>query len=212
MAALPSTVRRYETWLCSVFSAAGAVSPQTASTRRPVPTTWPACKANVARTAFRRSPLTGSISPPSMTSTGPSSRTRMTLPVLMRANAPRLGTFGGGLRFNESQYFYSFVSDTDKVPRRSAPFRHGPSRASGEAGTGTVRPHDVRRTGRELARGGPPERAPAFSVLRIGISTDVTLAAGAGPFSCENCALPANTGFRYVLEATADAWRAARVR
>jgi len=29
MAALPSTVRRYETWLCSVFSAAGAVSPQT---------------------------------------------------------------------------------------------------------------------------------------------------------------------------------------
>ena len=33
----------------------------------------------------QNSPLTGSISPPSMTSTGPSSRTRMTLPVPMRA-------------------------------------------------------------------------------------------------------------------------------
>ena len=56
----------------------------------------------------------------------------------MRANAPRLGTFGGGLRFNESQHFYSCVSDTDKVPRRSAPFHHGPARASGGAGTRTV--------------------------------------------------------------------------
>src|SRR6185437_15196544 len=138
MAALPSSVRRYETWLCSVFSAAGAGSAQTASPGRPGPTTWPACRAKVARTAFRRSPLTGSISPPSMTSTGPSSRTRMTLPVLMRANAPRLGTFGGELRFNESQHFYSCVSDTDKVPRRSAPFHHGPARASGGAGTRTV--------------------------------------------------------------------------
>jgi hypothetical protein len=41
----------------------------------------------------------------------------------MRANAPRSGTFGGGLRFNTSQHFYSYVSDTDKVPRRSVPFR-----------------------------------------------------------------------------------------
>ena len=88
---LPSTVRRYETWLCSVFSAAGAVSPQTTSTRRPVLTTWPACSARVARTALRRRPLTGRTSPPSMTSTGPSSRTRMTLPVLMRTQCPRVG-------------------------------------------------------------------------------------------------------------------------
>jgi hypothetical protein len=49
----------------------------------------------------------------------------MTLPVPMRANAPRFGTFGGGLRFNTSQHFYSYVSDTDKVPRRSAPFHNG---------------------------------------------------------------------------------------
>jgi hypothetical protein len=45
----------------------------------------------------------------------------------MRANAPRLGTFGGGPRFKESQHFYSCVSDTDKVPRRSAPFHNGPA-------------------------------------------------------------------------------------
>lgn len=35
---------------------------------------------------------------------------------------------------------------------------------------------NVRRTGRDLARGGRPERVLRFSVLRTGMSTDVTLA------------------------------------
>src|SRR5436190_3962248 len=97
-----------------------------------------------------------------MTSTGPSSRTRMTLPVPMRANAPRFGTFGSGLRFNTSQHFYSYVSDTDKVPRRSAPFHDGAAPRPQEGGNqDRSAPHDVRRTGRDLARGGRPERVPA---------------------------------------------------
>ena len=52
---LPSTLRRYDTWLCSVFTAAaGAASPQTTSTRWPVLTISPPCSARVASTALRR--------------------------------------------------------------------------------------------------------------------------------------------------------------
>jgi PASTA domain-containing protein len=50
----------------------------------------------------------------------------MTLPDPMRAIcSPGLATFGSVPRFNESQHFYRFVSDDDKVPCRSAPFHAG---------------------------------------------------------------------------------------
>lgn len=91
---------------------------------------------------------------------------------------PGFGTFGGGLRFNESQHFYSYVSDADKVPRRSTPFHHGPARGRRRGRKpGPFGPLDVRRTGRDPARGGRPEvtadtvrgagpdRAPLLDVL-----------------------------------------------
>jgi hypothetical protein len=90
----------------------------------------------------------------------------MMLPDPMRQNAPRFGTFGGGLRFNESQHFYSYVSDADKVPRRSTPFHHGLARGRRRGRKpGPFGPLDVRRTGRDPARGAGPDRAPLLDVL-----------------------------------------------
>jgi hypothetical protein len=55
----------------------------------------------------------------------------------MRVNTPWLSTFGGGRRFNVSQHFYSRVSVSDKVPRRSAPFHVAPlQRPDGEKTNG----------------------------------------------------------------------------
>ena len=72
------TCRRWDTWLCTVFSAVGgAASPQTASTSRWVLTISPGCRASIASTAMRRSPRTGRAVPSTSTSTGPSSRTCM---------------------------------------------------------------------------------------------------------------------------------------
>src|SRR4029077_11348127 len=176
MAALPSTVRRYDTWLCSVFRAAGAVSPHTASTKRPVPTTCPACSARVARTAFRRRPLTGRISLSSMTSTGPSSRTRMMLPVPMRQNVP---SFGHVRRRAPVQCDLSISTATSQILIR---FRAVP-RCSTITGARAV------AGARTQARS-----SPLFLGMRIGISTDVTLTAGAGPLFCEIVHSPRTRG------------------
>jgi hypothetical protein len=61
---------------------AGADSPHTTSTSRPVLTTCPSCKASAASTALRRSPFTGRGPPSTATSTGPSSRTCIAVPAL----------------------------------------------------------------------------------------------------------------------------------
>src|SRR5437764_1487587 len=99
-------------WLCSVFAAvAGASAAQTISVRRWVLTVSPQCRASAARTAFRRSPLTGRGSWSTTTSIGPSSRTAIerflflfpvpVVPHLCTNRGP--SPFGDGLNWSEPQ-------------------------------------------------------------------------------------------------------------
>ncbi|MBM0202535.1 hypothetical protein JNW90_04975 [Micromonospora sp. STR1s_5] len=61
---------------------AGSWSPQTTSMSRSTLTTRPACSANVASTALRRTPFTACGLPATITSTGPSSLTRTLVPTV----------------------------------------------------------------------------------------------------------------------------------
>src|SRR6266702_4230982 len=89
---------------------------------------------------------------------------------------PRGARSAAGPGSKPSQHFYRDVSDADKVPHRSAMFHDG--RGPGAVGRAENRARS----------------APWFLGMRIGISTDVTLTAGAGPLSCEIVHSPRTRG------------------